>query len=31
MSEPERLEFIRRNCWEERIDRIFDFTCAVTA
>ena len=31
MSEPERLEFIRRNCWEERMDRIFDFACAVTA
>jgi hypothetical protein len=31
MSEPERLEFIRRNCWEERMDRIFDFACAVPA
>jgi glycosyltransferase involved in cell wall biosynthesis len=31
MSEPDRLEFIRRNCWEERMDRIFDFACAVQA
>ena len=31
MSEPERLDFIRRNCWEERLNRIFDFACGVTA
>jgi teichuronic acid biosynthesis glycosyltransferase TuaH len=31
MSEAARLEFIRRNCWEDRVARIFEFAGVVTA
>jgi hypothetical protein len=30
MSEAVRLDFIRRNSWEDRMTRIFELTGAVT-